>query len=190
VHPNPPAAPQTYCIDRRPEDTVLNFTSARVLLSNLGGFEDPTNEFKGIMYADVGINPATGRSIGIYVSNSTEYIPYRLSNNGLNGDFGQINLGAPVDWDGDGVADNGVEYNLVELVFTGDRSQIRTPSPPLSSQATAAAPDLASTGWAFESLAAQWWTRSLRMSLSISTAFASPSLTLTRGNITTKPGSA
>ena len=99
--------------------------------SNLGGFENTTVP-PTIMYVDVGTNPATGRSIGISVSNTSEYSPFQLSNNGLHSDLGRINLGVPVDADDDGVVDNGLNFSLVELVFSvrcHPRRPDRNPNP-------------------------------------------------------------
>ena len=89
--PQPPASP---CFSVTPSDFLFDLSQSTVLHSNLGGFT--TGVPPVLRFANVGLDPATGRTVDLEVSNSSMYQPWNTAVNGLasGGRVGQINLEA------------------------------------------------------------------------------------------------
>ncbi|KAL1524168.1 hypothetical protein AB1Y20_019077 [Prymnesium parvum] len=101
IIPPPPASPppDPPCVTFEASDTQLNFISSQVLRNNLGGFnpDEPT----GLIYGNVGFDAFTLRPFHLLITNTSSYRPWNLERNGLNGEFGQINLDSPTEGNGE-----------------------------------------------------------------------------------------
>ena len=111
-----------------PNDTfAMDFFGATLETNNLGakggmGSKDVYGLYNPVPGADhvikyAGIGVYNGRSIDLVVSNLTAYKPNNPNNNGVNGQFGQINLGVrSEDMDNGGELNSG-DVNSVRLKF-------------------------------------------------------------------------
>ena len=92
--PTPASLPAASCFTTSPSDFILDLAQSTVLHSNLGGFTAGVPP--ALRFANVGVDPATGRAVDLEVTNNTLYQPWNSTNNGLasGGRIGQINLEA------------------------------------------------------------------------------------------------
>lgn len=74
------------------EPVVIDYNMASVAYSNLGGMGPDFNSPSGLRFTNIA-HIENDQTLDMIVTNQSEYSPSNTANNGLNGEFAQVNIG-------------------------------------------------------------------------------------------------